>query len=193
MKQLPIIIDLETKHTFRDFSDPKKLGISVLALYDYASKNYLTFLEDEIQKSFSYFENASYVIGYNIKSFDLPVFQAYYPGKVESFSVFDILEEIKEKIGRRLGLNDLLLANLNKRKSGHGLLAIDYYKNKEFEKLKKYCLDDVKLTKEVFDFGVKNKKIYYLTPSGKDEIKVDWERYLIDDNGKKSISLTLPF
>ena len=192
MKRLPIIIDLETKHTFRDFSDPKKLGVSVLALYDYNSKQGLTFLENELNQSFSYFENASYIIGYNITSFDLLVFQAYYPGKVESFSVFDILEDIRGKIGRRLGLNDLIIATLNKRKTSHGLAAIDYYKNKEFDKLKKYCLDDVMLTKELFDFGIKNKKIYYLTPVGKEEIKVDWGKYL-SDNGKKSISLTLPF
>jgi len=192
MKRLPIIIDLETKHTFRDFSDPKKLGVSVLALYDYNSKQGLTFLENELNQSFSYFENASYIIGYNITSFDLLVFQAYYPGKVESFSVFDILEDIRGKIGRRLGLNDLIIATLNKRKTSHGLAAIDYYKNKEFDKLKKYCLDDVMLTKELFDFGIKNKKIYYLTPVGKEEIKVDWGKYL-SDNSKKSVSLTLPF
>jgi hypothetical protein len=193
MKQKPIIIDLETKYTFRQFTDPKKLKISVLAIYDYATNQGITFLEEEINKAFSYFENASYVIGYNIKSFDLQVFQAYYPGNVENFSVFDILEDVREKVGRRLGLNDLLIATLNKRKTGHGLLAIEYYKNKEFDKLRSYCLDDVILTKEIFDYGVKNKKIYYLTPSGKAEITVDWERYLEGDNGKKSVSLTLPF
>jgi len=192
MKRLPIIIDLETKYTFRDFSDPKKLGVSVLAIYDYNHDRYFSFLEKEINRSFSYFENASYIIGYNIKSFDLPVFQAYYPGKIENFLVFDILEDIREKIGRRLGLNDLIMATLNKRKTGHGLKAIDYYKNKEFNKLKKYCLDDVMLTKELFDFGIKNKKIYYLTPNGKEEIRINWEKYLSDD-GKKSVSLTLPF
>jgi len=192
MKKKPIVIDLETKYTFRDFSDPKKLGISVLAIYDYNSNQGLTFLESEINQSFYYFENASYIIGYNINSFDLPVFQAYYPGKVENFSVFDILEDIREKIGRRLGLNDLITATLNKRKTGHGLAAIDYFKNKDFDKLKKYCLDDVILTKELFDFGIKNKKIYYLTPFGKEEVEVYWDKYF-NDNGKKSVSLTLPF
>ena len=193
MKQKPIIIDLETKYTFRQFSKPENLKVSVLALYDYATNQSYTFLENEIHQSFPYFENASYVIGYNIKSFDLPVFQAYYPGKIENFSVFDILEDIREKIGRRLGLNDLLIATLNKRKTGHGLLAIEYFKNKEFDKLRKYCLEDVLLTKEIFDFGIKNKKIYYLTPQGKAEIEVNWEKYLKEDNGKKSVSLTLPF
>jgi len=192
MKRLPIIIDLETKYTFRDFADPKKLGISVLAIYDYNSNQRLVFLENEVNRSFYYFENASYIIGYNIKSFDLPVFQSYYPGRADSFSIFDILEDVREKIGRRLGLNDLISATLNKRKTGHGLLAIDYFKNKEFDKLKKYCLDDVMLTKELFDFGIKNRKIYYLTSFGKEEIKVDWYKYL-NDNSKKSVSLTLPF
>ncbi|KKP59280.1 MAG: hypothetical protein UR54_C0029G0001, partial [Candidatus Roizmanbacteria bacterium GW2011_GWA2_34_18] len=33
MKKFPVVIDLETKHTFRDFSEHAKLGITVLALF----------------------------------------------------------------------------------------------------------------------------------------------------------------
>ena len=37
------------------------------------------------------------------------------------------------------------------KKSGHGLDAIDWYRNGEMEKLKEYCKQDVKITKEIFD------------------------------------------
>lgn len=192
MGKLPVIIDLETKYTFRQFKDPKKLGISVVAIYDYKTEQKLTFLEKEINSLFPILENASYIIGYNIKDFDLPVLQGYYPGKIENFLVFDLIEDIRVKTGKRLALNDLLLATLNKKKTGHGLQAINYYQEGEWEKLKKYCLDDVMLTKELFEYGVKNKKIFYLNEKGKVEIIVDWEKYLKESNNN-NMPLTLPF
>ena len=192
MKKFPIILDLETKFTFRQYDDPKKLGVSVVAVYDYAQKSAKVFLEKELPTLFPLLENASYIIGYNIKSFDIAVLQGYYPGKVENFSVFDILEDIKAKIGRRLALNDIIFATLGKKKSGHGLIAIEYYKRGEWEKLKSYCLDDVLLTKEIFEYGLKNKYIYYLNEKGKVRIEVDWQKYF-QTTKSNDIPLTLPF
>lgn len=193
MKKYPLILDLETKYTFRQYSDPKKLGITVVAVYDYSNGKPGVFLEEDLSKLFSKLESASYLVGYNIREFDLAVLQGYYPGDIYQFAVFDILEDIKKKIGKRLALNDLIKPTLNKKKSGHGLLAIEYFKNKEWDKLKKYCLDDVLLTKELFDFGVKNGEIYYLDEKGRQTIKVDWKKYLEEDPSNNNISLTLPF
>lgn len=192
MKKFPIILDLETKYTFREYDDPKKLGVSVLAIYDYKDQQGKVYLEKDIPKLFSILEHSSYIIGFNVKNFDLPVLQYYYPGKLERLSTFDILDDIRVKIGRRLALNDIIMATLNKKKSGHGLMAIDYYKENKWEELKKYCLDDVLLTKELFDFGAEKGEIYYLDDKGKVTIKVDWKKYL-EDSGKKETHLTLPF
>ena len=108
MKRFPVILDLETKHTFREFNDHRKLGISVAVIYDYADQKGKTFMENEIPQLFPILENASYIIGYNSRSFDIPVLQAYYPGDTLNFSQFDILEDIREKIVRRLALNDVI-------------------------------------------------------------------------------------
>ncbi len=193
MKKFPLVLDLETKHTFREYSDPKKLGISVAAIYDYGDNQEKVFTEKEIHQLFPYLENASYIIGYNVVSFDIAVLQGYYPGKVEYFSAFDILVDVREKIGRRLALNDLIYATLSKKKTGHGLMAIDYYKEGKWDELKKYCLDDVLLTKELFDYGVKNREINYLNEKGKMTIKVDWNKYLEEEPGGNDMPLTLPF
>ena len=192
MKKFPLIIDVETKFTFREFSEPRQLGISVVVVYDYASQQAYSFFEQEINKMFPYMENASYVIGYNINSFDMQVIQGYYPGNVSQFLTFDILDDIKEKIGRRLALNDVIFATLGEKKTGHGLMAIDYYKEKKFEELKKYCTDDVLLTKKLFDYGVEKGEINYLDEVGKQTIRVNWKKY-IEDGGKNEITLTLPF
>ena len=192
MKKFPVVLDLETKFTFREYPDPKKLGITVVGLYDYNSNQTKIFREKELPELFSLLEASSYLIGFNIKSFDLEVLQGYYPGRVSQFPTFDLLDDVRSKIGRRLSLNDLILATLGKKKTGHGLQAIELYKEGKWEDLKKYCLDDVMLTKELFEFGAEKGEVMYLNEKGKVTIKVDWKKYL-NDQGKSESHLTLPF
>ena len=192
MQKFPVVLDLETKHTFREIDDPAKLGISVVGIYEYGKSEKKIFTEKELNSLFPILENASYIIGYNVRSFDLPVLQGYYPGNVASFSQFDILDDIRDKIGRRIGLNDVIYATFGEKKTGHGLMAIDFYREGKWEELKKYCLDDVMLTKKLFDFGLKNGEIYYLDETGKVTIKVDWKKYM-ENSGKTDTPLTLPF
>jgi len=192
MKKYPIVLDLETKYTFREVSDPRKLGITVVGIYDYRDKTSKIFLEKEIPKLFPILEGSSYIVGFNVRSFDLAVLQGYYPGKCDRLPVFDILDDIRVKIGKRLALNDLIFATLGKKKSGHGLMAIDYFKEGKFEELAKYCLDDVMLTKELFEYGVKKEEIFYLNETGKITVKVDWKKYL-EGSSDVDTHLTLPF
>jgi len=139
MKKFPVVLDLETKYSFRDFNDPKELGISVVAVYDYKISKGKVYEEKELNNLFPVLEAASYIVGYNVANFDIAVLQAYYPGKVEVFTPFDILDDIKSKIGRRISLNEVIGATLGKKKTGHGLEAINLYNEGRIEELKKYC------------------------------------------------------
>jgi DEAD/DEAH box helicase domain-containing protein len=71
-------------------------------------------------------------------------------------------------------------------------MAIDYYKEGRFEDLKKYCLDDAMLTKEIFEYGSRHGEIYYLNARGRATIKVDWKKYL-EGSGNNDVHMTLPF
>lgn len=192
MKKSPVVLDLETKYTFREMSDTQKLGITVVGVYDYHDQSSKVFTEKEIPQLFKLLETSSYIIGFNINSFDMQVLQGYYPGKIDHFLTFDILDDIKIKIGRRLALNDLISTTLGKKKTGHGLMAIEYFKEGRWDELKKYCMDDVSLTKDLFEFGAKTGEIYYLNERGRIPIKVEWKKYL-EDSGKAETPLTLPF
>jgi len=192
MKKFPVVLHVETKYTFREFSDPKKLEVTVAVLYDYKDHSLSSFFRQDLNKLFTILESASYLVGYNINSFDMQVLQAYYPGDVTHFKTFDILEDIRKILGKRLALNDVVYATLGKKKSGHGLQAIELYKEGKLEELKNYCMDDVRLTCELFDYGIKNNNIFYLNENGKAEIKVDWEKYIKEEKGN-DMPLTLPF
>lgn len=192
----PLVIDFETQKTFREAPDPKDLRISVAGAYDYGTEEYMTFEEHELQDLIARIEQASIIIGFNHIHFDMPVLQPYYPGDIMQFALFDILVDVKNIIGRRLRLDDLVQATLGEGKSGHGLQAISLFREGKMDELKKYCLDDVRLTKQLFDYGVQNGKIFYpdqFSSGEKRTINVKWEQYMqyrpINDN----VSLTLPF
>lgn len=187
----PIVLDLETKKTFREVGGnfPEKLGVSIVCLYDYGTDKFFSFFEKEFDKLFKILEKASLIIGFNSSKFDLPALSSYYVGNISSFPQLDLLEDVKNELGKRIALNELAGETLGVKKSGHGLMAIDFFHEGKLDELTKYCLDDVKITRDLYEFGKKNGKIFYKTAFGRREIKVKWS----DSRGASSdINLTLP-
>lgn len=149
-----IVFDIETKNSFADVGgekNVKKLEVSVVGVYSYEQNQYFIFDENEFSQINDLFKKARLLIGFSSKHFDVPVLEKYLPFNLSAIPHFDILEEIEKKLGRRIGLNILAQANVGSGKNGSGLDAIDFYRKGEMEKLKNYCLQDVKLTKEIFD------------------------------------------
>jgi hypothetical protein len=187
----PVVLDIETQFLFQEVNhDLKKLKVSVVGLFDYATDQYRAYEEHELKELFRVLEHASTIIGFNIISFDLPVLAPYYVGNITQFSTFDLLVEVEKSLGFRLALNDLAKASLGTQKSGHGFKAIEYFRSGQMDKLKLYCLNDVKITKELYEMGKKEGKLYFLDRFGKREIKVKFDAEKI---GKQSVSLSLPF
>lgn len=153
-----IVFDIETKNSFADVGGQeylRKLDASVVGVYSYRNDNYYCFEEHEFDKLGEVLKNAELLVGFSSKRFDLPILEKYFNFNLAGISHFDILEEIEKIFGRRIGLGVLAEANLGVGKTGKGLEAIDLYRNGEIEKLKNYCLQDVKLTKEIFEL-IKN-------------------------------------
>lgn len=78
-------------------------------------------------------------------------------------------------------LDQVAEGTLGINKSGNGLDAIVWWRNGEIEKIKKYCLDDVKITKDVYEYALKNKKLIFKEGPFTKEIKLDtkhWEPVL---------------
>lgn len=192
----PIVFDVETKRSFREVeNNNKKLGVSVAVLYDYTADTTHAFTEKNIRDIFAFFEKASLIIGFNSNSFDLTVLSPYYVGDLMKLPRLDLLESIKGIVGRRYALNDLVQATLNKAKSGHGLRALELYREGKIEELTSYCRDDVLLTKELFDYGCKNGYVRAPSLHGTLKIVVNWKS--IWEKYSKSIpsnhNLTLGF
>lgn len=189
-----IIIDIETQNTFQEVGkyDHTLLKISLVGAYFYETNSYESFLEHELPSLWPRLERADRLIGYNIKGFDSPVMNNYYAGDLLLFPTLDIMEEIQKYIGFRVKLDDVAKSTLGAGKSGNGLMAVQYFKQGEIEKLRQYCLEDVKVTKEVYEYGCAKGEIKYCDRSGKTiSVPVKFGNDIL--KVKTSINLTMPF
>lgn len=188
-----IIFDIETKNTFQDVgkTDPIFLDLSVICVYDSETNEYKTFTEEELHSLWPLLEKADMLIGYNSDHFDIPILNKYYSGDLTRIKSLDLLKEIKNSLGRRLKLDSVAEGTLGKKKTGYGLEAVTWWKSGEIEKVKKYCEEDVRITKELYDYAFKNNSLKYKDMNKIQEIKLDtinWEKYK-----NSSMTHTLPF
>ena len=190
MSPKPLVLDLETQFTFQEVGyDPKKLKVSVVGLYNYSTEKYEAYREERFAELFSVLEHASEIIGFNIDKFDLPVLSPYYVGNMNQFITMDLLAEVEKVLGFRVALDDLARATLGEKKNGHGLMAIDFFRNGEWDKLIRYCLHDVEITKALYEYGKKEGKVYLLSAAGKREIPVS---FVSRKSSQSAVSLSLP-
>ena len=179
-----IVLDIETQNLFSDVGGKEnlaKLSLSVAGVYSYTDNNFLTFTEQEMPRFQNLLEKTDLIIGFNINHFDLPVLQKYLPLDLSKIPTLDIMEEVVKSVGHRVSLDDLLINTLNNRKSANGLLAVQYWREGRMNELKKYCLDDVRLTRDLYEHGLKNGEIKFTARDANlpyvKSIKVDWSKY----------------
>ncbi len=188
-----IVFDIETRNTFQEAgsNDPKDLDISVVCTYDYSTDSYASFLQEDFPKLWKLLETADMLITFNGDHFDIPLLNKYYAGDLTKIKSLDLLVEVRNSLGRRIKLDSIAEATLGKNKIAHGLEAITWWKNGEIDKIVKYCLEDVKITKEIYEYALKNGKLLYPDLGIVRDIKLntkDWEKAQ-----ETAMNFTLPF
>lgn len=188
-----VVFDLETQNTFQDVNsnDPKDLSISVGCAYDSKTDAYTIATIDEIQKLWPIFEQAEVLVGFNSDHFDIPLLNKYYPGDLSRIKSIDILASIKDSLGKRLRLDTIAQATIGAKKSGNGLMAIKWWREGDIESIKKYCKQDVKVTKEIFEYALEHKKVLYKDGTKKREIPLDTSKWVPHED--HSMTFSLPF
>lgn len=188
-----VVFDLETQNIFSDVggSDPANLDISVAGFYDSGTEVYSAFSVDELHKAWPIIERADALVGYNSNHFDIPLLNKYYPGDLTSIKSIDILESIRESLGRRLRLDSVAQATVGAKKSADGLMAVRWWREGKVEEVKKYCLQDVKVTKKVFDYALEHGHVKFKDGSRKRDIPIDVSTWTTKD--ATSMTHSLPF
>ncbi|NDB61076.1 helicase [bacterium] len=190
-----ITFDIETRNIFSEVNsnDPTALDISVVCIHDSLTDSYSSYLQEDFPKLWPLLEQADMLITFNGDHFDIPLLNKYYSGDLSKIKSLDLLAEVKNSIGRRIKLDTIAEATLGTNKSGHGLQAVEWWKTGEIDKIIKYCIEDVKITKQLYDYALANGKLKYkdLVGGAIKDIKLDtkgWEM-----KKESSMTFTLPF
>jgi RNase_H superfamily len=189
-----LVFDIETQNFFTDpdvgWNNFGRLKISVVGVYSYNQDKYFCLEEGEMTELAELFKAADTLVGFSMNRYDIPVLNLYFkklkPGKSALTPLeaggsltgldlwakkrIDLLDIVETHTGHRISLSRLAEANLGVKKERHGSEAITLFREGRMEELKEYCLQDVKLTKELYDM-YKNKRSFIIPTKDDGETK----------------------
>jgi DEAD/DEAH box helicase domain-containing protein len=183
-----VYFDLETQRSFGDVggsAHKDKMGMSVGVTYSTETGQYHIFNEENVADLVEQLIKADLVVGYNHVQFDYPVLQAYTIYDLATQTVnCDMMLDIEEILGHRLKLDAVAQASLNASKTADGLDALKWwqlYKKTDdlahVLNIAEYCCYDVKVTKEVHEFGLEHGIVKYADRNGSvQEVVASWKK-----------------
>jgi DEAD/DEAH box helicase domain-containing protein len=174
-----IFFDLETQKSFQEVGgreNMKLLRVSVAVTFSTATNDFKSYTEKEVAALIADLKAADRVIGFNVLGFDYQVLKAYTSERLSDLKTLDLLDDIYNKLGFRVGLDALASATLGANKSADGLVAIQWFREGKIEQLIAYCRDDVAITKQLFEFGRDNRYVAYPDRNQrKQKVNVAWK------------------
>lgn len=187
-----IVFDIETSNDAIDGSfEPAKLDLSIICIHDSETDAYSSYTIEELPKLWPVLEKADVLIGYNSDHFDIPLLDKYYPGDLTKIRSIDLLKEIRLVLGRRLKLDNLCQATLKSKKLADGAQAVRWWREGKRDKVREYCMHDVRLTKELYEYIRANGSCKYRDFDGLREIKLDTSHW--ETGAGNALTHTLPF
>ncbi len=164
------VFDLETRRSAQEVGGwhrAERMGISVAVIYDSRLDDYLVFRENEIGALVGHLRTLELVVGFNNKRFDNKVLSAYTDFDLSRLPTLDLLEVVRNRLGYRLSLDRLAQHTLGTQKSADGLQALKWYKEGRLDLIIEYCRQDVKMTRDLFLFGLDQGYLLFQNKAGK--------------------------
>lgn len=188
-----VVFDIETANVFPAFArgDLTQLELALVGIYDSETDSYSSYVKEELPKLWPILERTDLLIGFNSDTFDIPLLNRYYPGDLTKVRSLDLLAEVYKTLGRRIRLDSLARGTLGRGKSGDGLKSVEWWQQGLVDKVREYCIEDVRLTKELYDYALKNRSMKYKDLRDVREIKLDtkdWNK----DSPAHSLTHALP-
>lgn len=177
MRAITFDIESISDSVVRGHVDVNEQELIVVAIHDSLTDTYTSYAKEDLPKLWPILEHADFLIGFNSDSFDIPLLNRYYPGDLTHVTSLDLLSEVQKVLGRRIRLQSLAEATLGRGKSGDGLKAGEWWREGKKDLVHKYCIEDVRLTRELYDYAIKNGKLKYKDLREKRDIKLDTSRW----------------
>jgi hypothetical protein len=174
-----VYFDLETQRTANDVGgwDKKSdMRMSLGVTYSTNLNEYRIYTEKRVNDLVQQLLRADLVVGFNIVNFDYEVLMGYtvldLPGHLRSL---DLLVEVEKTLGNKLRLDNIAQATLGLGKTGDGVDAIKWWREKRLMEVAEYCCFDVKVTKLVHEHGLQHRELFYTDKfSRKQRVEIAW-------------------
>ena len=174
-----VYFDLETQRSANDVGGWDKKAdmlMSVGVTYSTTRGGYKIYTEDDVQDLIHELLAADLVIGYNHISFDYDVLMGYTILDLkEQTTNLDLMLDLEKHLEHRPKLEAVASASLGEGKTAVGTDAIKWWRQGKFREVAEYCCYDVKVTKEVHEFGARNGRVAYMNRlKHRAEVAVVW-------------------
>lgn len=189
-----ITFDIETRSITgrRGRVDQAEMELTVVAIHDSKTNIYSSYIKEELNQLWPILERSDMLIGFNSDSFDIPILNRYYPGDLSKIRSLDLLVEVQKVLDRRIRLQSIAEATLGRGKTGAGLDAMDWWDQGLIDKVRSYCIEDVRITREIYDYALAHNKLKYKSLMDIRDIKLDTKTWNVETDGP-TFTHTLPF
>jgi len=188
-----ITFDIETRNTVPGSAfSMENQELTICCIHDSETGEYSSYLKEELPTLWGILERADILVGYNSDHFDIPILNRYYSGDLTKIKSVDLLKEVRNVLGRRLRLDNIAEATLGRNKTADGMQAVTWWDEGKIDLVRQYCIEDVKITRELYDYAKKHKSLKYKDFDGIRDIKLDptkWEEVA----EVAALNHTLPF
>jgi DEAD/DEAH box helicase domain-containing protein len=192
MRAITFDIESISDSMVRGRVDVNEQELIVVAIHDSETGEFSSYTKEELTKLWPIIEKADMLIGFNSNTFDIPLLNRYYPGDLTRIRSLDLLHEVQQVLGRRIRLQALAEATLGRGKKGDGLKAQEWWREGKKEKVKEYCIEDVRLTRELYDFARTKGVLKYKDLREVKDIKLDTRKWeLVTPEHSASFTHTL--
>jgi DEAD/DEAH box helicase domain-containing protein len=173
-----VYFDLETQKSAAEVGgwDRKRdMKMSVGVTYSTGDGQYRIFPEDKVAELVKQLMRADLVVGFNIINFDYEVLHGYTPLDLHATPTLDLMADLEQKLGHRLSLDSIAKATLNAPKLADGMQALTWWKQGRIMDIAEYCCFDVKITKELHEYGRSHGQVSFIDRLGqRRSVKVKW-------------------
>ncbi len=173
-----VYFDLETQKSAADvggWNRKRDMKMSVGVTFSTGDSQYRIFPEEQVNDLVKQLTRADLVVGFNIINFDYEVLHGYTPLALGDTPTLDLMVDLEQKLGHRLSLDSLAKATLAAPKIADGMQALQWWKQGRIMDIAEYCCFDVKITKELHEYGRDRGEVFYIDRLGqKRNVKVKW-------------------
>jgi DEAD/DEAH box helicase domain-containing protein len=124
-----------------------------VVVYDSHAHVFKEYLQEDVPILVKDLVEFDLVVGFNIMGFDYKVLSGLSDFDFSTLPTLDLLKKVHGKLGYRLSLDRLAQETLGTKKSADGLLALKWWKEGKLREIIDYCVQDVRVTRDLYRFG----------------------------------------